>query len=481
VNTDNYNYLSRTRKNRMSTIYRCELCGKIFPRKSNFILHSKRKTPCVPAPAHSGAGINERILDEDEDTEEKYEIVDEERMISPEINQSFTFIDLFCGIGGFHQVFHKLGGTCVLACDTDKECRKTYEENYGIKPFTDVYELNETNLPEFDILCGGFPCQPFSNAGKKQSRADSRGQLFDEIMRIANIKHPKMMFLENVKHILKISNGEVMKYILTSLDKNGYFVLMNILSPHQLGIPQQRERVIFSCIRKDIYNKNPVKPLLKIPKIIKMKNIFQEDEEIDRKYLVEEPMISVLKAWDEMISVFCTGERLSPTILCSEFQKIYTPEEFKGLPIWKQDYIKKNRPLYVKYQEEWDRWYDKYKDLLTKREIYCKLEWQTGPKEENDSIFNHFIQFRQSGIRVKKSKYFPTLVAMVQTPIYGKKMRYITPRECARLQSFPDSFKLHSNDKVAYKQLGNAVNVDVIFTVASQILSFFSLESCDYL
>ena len=116
---------------------------------------------------------------------------------------------------------------------------------------------------------------------------------------------------------------------------------------------------------------------------------------------------------------------------------------------------------------------EKHRDKLSKLEIYGKLEWQAGPKKEDDSIFDHFIQLRQSGIRVKKSKYFPTLVAIVQTPIYAKERRYITPRECARLQSFPDSFKLHKNDKIAYKQFGNAVNVDVVYYVMSHVLELY--------
>jgi DNA (cytosine-5)-methyltransferase 1 len=164
------------------------------------------------------------------------------------------------------------------------------------------------------------------------------------------------------------------------------------------------------------------------------------------------------------------GENCSPTILANEFYKEYNQDEFKQLPAWKQEYIQKNRRIYEKYQEKWDTWYTQHRDLLTKKEIFGKLEWQTGKIKKNDSIFNYFIQFRQSGIRVKKADYFPTLVAIVQTPVYAKERRYITPRECARLQSFPDSFKIHSVDRIAYKQFGNAINVDVIKTVVSQIL-----------
>ena len=101
------------------------------------------------------------------------------------------------------------------------------------------------------------------------------------------------------------------------------------------------------------------------------------------------------------------------------------------------------------------------------------MEWQTGPIKNNDSIFNHFIQIRQSGIRVKKGQYFPTLVAISNIPIYGKEKRYITPRECARLQSFPDSFKLSKDDKKSYKQLGNSVNVDNVYTVISSTFKHY--------
>ena len=442
-----------------STVVTCERCGMTFKYKSNLTKHLSRKNPCKEIVK------NERI------------VIVNTHVDTADISMSenmFTFIDLFCGVGGFHQALSSLGGKCVLACDVDKECRNIYEKNYGLKPHDDVCKLDESNLPKFDIICGGFPCQPFSNAGKKQCRSDSRGQLFDEIIRIAQLRNPKFMFLENVKHIMKISNGEVMKYIIQTLDDNGYKVFVNTLSPHQLGIPQQRERVIFSCIRKDIYDKNPTEFVLDVPDIFEMKSIFQEDEEIDDIYKVGEPLLSVFNAWDEMVKVFEVGQKMSPTILCAEFNSTYTPEEFASLPQWKRDYIEKNRPIYEKYKEHWDEWFSRHEELLRKREIYCKLEWQAGEKQKDDSIFNHFIQVRQSGIRVKRTKYFPTLVAMVQTPIYGKKMRYITPRECARLQSFPDSFILHPNPKVAYKQFGNAVNVDVIRTVAGQVLELYT-------
>ena len=153
--------------------------------------------------------------------------------------------------------------------------------------------------------------------------------------------------------------------------------------------------------------------------------------------------------------------------------KTYSQIELNGFPAWKQDYITKNKPLIEKYNAQFKEWYNKHSAILQKREIYGKLEWQTGPIKDNDSIFNHFIQIRQSGIRVKRGQYFPTLVAISQIPIYGKEKRYITPRECARLQSFPDSFKLSKDDKKSYKQLGNSVNVDNVYTIISSTFKHY--------
>lgn len=388
------------------------------------------------------------------------------------------FIDLFCGIGGFHQALNKYNSECVLACDIDDKCREVYELNYGIKPEKNIKDINEKNIPDFDVLCAGFPCQSFSNGGKKKSLNDSRGTLFEDILRIASEKKPKFMFLENVKHIKKIDNGNTFDHIIKRINETGYYVnnkdTIFELSPHNLGIPQQRERVIFVCIRNDIYDSNKIINF-KLPNIkIDVDKIIEKNTNLTNKYKIPKDIENILNIWDEMIKVFDVNETLSPTILCNEFYKNYTDEELNNLPLWKKDYIKKNKPLYEKYKKDWDKWYDNNKEIIQKKKINGKLEWQTGKKKENDTIWNYFIQFRQSGIRVRKTNYFPTLVAIVQTPIYAKEKRYITPRECARLQSFPEDFIIHKNDNIAYKQLGNAVNVDVVSYIIDLIFSEYS-------
>ena len=383
-----------------------------------------------------------------------------------------NYIDLFCGIGGFHQALTEFNCNCILASDNDKNCKKIYKINYNIIVEKDVKLIEPAKIANFDIICAGFPCQAFSNAGKKNTFTDKRGLLFDEIIRIAKIKKPKFMFLENVKHILKVSNGEVIKYIKDKLDENDYKLQLFNMSPHNYGIPQQRERIYFVCIRKDIYNNKEIELPINHKKI-EFKDYLEK--EVDNKYYIKDDVLKILEAWDEMIKIFDIGEKISPAILIHEYYIKDRHEKFNNYGKWKQNYIKANKRIINKYKDQWDLWYEKHKDLLLKKEIYGKLEWQTGVIKPNDSIFNYFIQIRQSGIRVKKTKYFPTLVAISQIPIYGNEKRYITPRECARLQSFPDNFILSNNDNISYKQLGNAINVDNAKTILKATLNHYNI------
>ena len=387
------------------------------------------------------------------------------------------FIDLFSGIGGFHQAMGSLGGHCVLSCDKDKYCREVYKMNYDMDTHPDITKIVPEEIEDFDILCGGFPCQAFSNAGKKKTFEDSRGLLFDEIIRIVKVKKPKFLFLENVKHILKVDKGKVLEYILKKLDENNYNVQYFHMSPHNYGIPQQRERVYFICVRKDLYKREMTDDdlIYKQNTVYNFNDFLDNKDTIDKKYFLDGDLLDCLEAWDEMIREFDIGEKISPTIMANEFHKYddYSDEDFSKMAKWRVEYITKNRPLYEKYQDLWDMWYSNYTDILQKREIYGKLEWQVGPIKPNDSIFNYFIQMRQSGIRVKRAEYFPTLVAISQIPIYGKEKRHITPRECLRLQSFPDEFKLLEDDRHSYKQLGNSVNVMNVKNIIESTLTLY--------
>lgn len=163
-----------------------------------------------------------------------------------------TFIDLFCGIGGFRLALESLGAKCVFSCDKDRQARKTYQANFGEEPEGDITTIAADTIPDFNILCGGFPCQPFSVAGKKRGFKDTRGTLFFEIARIIKAKQPEVVFLENVANLARHDNGNTLRVILDTLDGLGYNVHYQILNAAHYGVPQIRKRIYFVCFRKDL-------------------------------------------------------------------------------------------------------------------------------------------------------------------------------------------------------------------------------------
>jgi DNA (cytosine-5)-methyltransferase 1 len=206
---------------------------------------------------------------------------------------SLTFIDLFCGIGGFHQALQNINGKCVFACDIDESCRKTYEENYGLKPKSDITKVNIEQMPEFDVLCGGFPCQPFSKAGFQKGFDDNRGNLFFHMCDIIKHHTPKYLLLENVRNLASHDDGNTWKVIYEQIDKLGYYTysLPLILNVLHFNVPQNRERVIIMCKRKDL-GELPVLPHISSnPKTSITKNIgdfiFECDKEDNKKYIID--------------------------------------------------------------------------------------------------------------------------------------------------------------------------------------------------
>ena len=166
---------------------------------------------------------------------------------------SIKFIDLFAGIGGFHMAFHNIGGECVFASEWDKEARKTYEKNLSkISPKLfmdnnfcgDITEVQPQNIPDFDVLCAGFPCQPFSQAGFKKGFSEARGTLFFDIVSIIKEKQPKAFFLENVRHLLKHDDGKTFQTI-ERIIKNElrYSFFYKIVKASDFGLPQHRPRL----------------------------------------------------------------------------------------------------------------------------------------------------------------------------------------------------------------------------------------------
>lgn len=387
--------------------------------------------------------------------------------------KKFKFIDLFAGIGGFHQAMVQLGGQCVYASEIDKFCIERYKENYNIDADHDITKINPEEVPDHDVLCGGFPCQTFSKAGKQKGFEETRGTLFFYIEKILQVKKPKYIVLENVRNLVSHDNGNTWKVIRQHIIDCGYRITENpiIISPHQLGIPQLRERVVIL----GVYDPDNTDKYLNIDlgtmkdkKDNSIESILEPNNNED-KYKISKQEERVLSAWDEFYKMIDLKVIGFP-IIVDFFDGHIDPD----YPNWKKQFVEKNHALYVLNKNAIDRWIKKWKVYETFTPTQRKMEWQAGSSIE--SIWEGLIQFRPSGVRVKSPNCFPALVAMVQVPIVGKYKRRLTIREAARLQSFPDSFIFDSNDHQAYKQFGNAVNVNVIKTAAEALFDYKESE-----
>ena len=387
--------------------------------------------------------------------------------------KKFKFIDLFAGIGGFHQAMVQLGGHCVYASEIDKFCIERYKENYNIDADHDITKINPEEVPDHDVLCGGFPCQAFSKAGKQKGFEETRGTLFFYIEKILQAKKPKYIVLENVRNLVSHDNGNTWKVIRQHIVDCGYRITENpiIISPHQLGIPQLRERVVIL----GVYDPDNTDKYLNIDlgtmkdkKDNSIESILEPNNNED-KYKISKQEERVLSAWDEFYKMIDLKVIGFP-IIVDFFDGHINPD----YPNWKKQFVEKNHALYVLNKNAIDRWIKKWKVYETFTPTQRKMEWQAGSSIE--SIWEGLIQFRPSGVRVKSPNCFPALVAMVQVPIVGKYKRRLTIREAARLQSFPDSFIFDSNDHQAYKQFGNAVNVNVIKTAAEALFNYKESE-----
>ena len=166
---------------------------------------------------------------------------------------SFKFIDLFAGIGGIRLGFESVGGKCVFSSEWDADACKTYEANFGERPAGDITKIDAMDIPDFDILLGGFPCQAFSIIGKREGFADeTRGTLFFEIERILRDRRPPAFMLENVRNLTAHDNGRTFRVIVEHLDALGYDVFAKVLNALDYGVPQNRERIIIVGFRSDL-------------------------------------------------------------------------------------------------------------------------------------------------------------------------------------------------------------------------------------
>jgi len=212
------------------------------------------------------------------------------------------FIDLFCGIGGFRLALEKHGLECVFSSDNDIYVQESYKENFGDMPQGDITEIPSRKIPKHDILCAGFPCQSFSISGKMGGISDHRGRLFYEIQRIAEYHQPHILLLENVKNILTINNGNVIKTIEQKINEIGYDLHKHILNSSYFGIPQARERVYFVALKKDMKTSNNRTLDYSSPKENR-KNVFLKDileKEVDKDLIINRDDLHITKSESEL-------------------------------------------------------------------------------------------------------------------------------------------------------------------------------------
>lgn len=417
------------------------------------------------------------------------------------------FVDLFSGLGGFHLAAKQLGGKCVFASEIDPVLQSVYEGNFGIKPTGDIKKVNPKEVPSHDLLCAGFPCQPFSKAGEQMGWKDAvRGTVFFNIIEILRHHQPKFVILENVAHFVKHDKGNTYAKVKNSLESLGYKVTHAKLSPHMFGVPQIRDRMyMVGCLDglngfewpqpntngndlsiKDVLDSKPSDAIGLSTQVIqclscwqKFLQAFPEDEELPSfpiwsmefkaSYPYEQDSLYDVELAKLRKSKGRFGTTLETRYRQNILERVPSYARGEGLvfPDWKKRFIKQNRALYRKQKDWINPWLPNVKPFPPSLQ---KFEWNC--KGEERDIWKYVIQFRASGVRIKRPTTSPSLVAMTttQVPIIAWKKRYMTVRECARLQSM-DDLKILPKGTAAMAALGNAVNVKVAYLVLQNLLS----------
>lgn len=312
--------------------------------------------------------------------------------------KKYTAVSLFAGIGGFDIGLENAGIEVIWSNDIDKFAAQTYEANVGKKMTLGDIRLVKDQIPKHDILCGGFPCQPFSSLGKLEGFNDKeRGTLFFEIKDILQKHKTKVVILENVKNIITHDKGNTFKRILRELDEIGYDCYYQIMDTQHFGIPQRRNRVYIVGFLRENFNGEP----FLFPEPLPLKTTTQDllDKDVDKKYFL--------------------SKKILKTIL------YYRDEDFSAKPSIDQAISK----------------------TLTATMCKCHRACQDNYVTDDEN-YKKFSDETKSNIRK------------------------LTPNECRKLQGFPSDWKQVVSDCQAYKQFGNAVTVDVVYYLASKIITY---------
>ena len=236
--------------------YSCERCGKGFSQKSHYDSHNKRKTPCEnnadkikilidKAVEEKFKKLNEKLIVENEEANVNTNAMQQQKKQTNQVK----YIDLFCGMGSFHYSFQKLGFKCVMASDIYEPAKENYKKNYGVDVLGDICDIKPSSIEPYDILCAGFPCQPFSQAGHHKGFEDSRGTMFSQVMRFVKTNVPKIVILENVQALLNHDKGKSFAKIKTELENEGYNMVYKVIKCSDYGIPQMRKRLFIVGVK----------------------------------------------------------------------------------------------------------------------------------------------------------------------------------------------------------------------------------------
>ena len=417
------------------------------------------------------------------------------------------FIDLFAGVGGFHAALTNLGHECVFACEIDKTMNALYKKNWGIEAATDIRKVKPEDIPDHDILCAGFPCQPFSTAtpqlARKGLECPKNGDLFSHIIMILMAKRPRFFILENVSALKGFDNGKAFNAMKKSLRDIGYNFDYYIICPTDLGIPQHRPR-IFIIGDRDYQPLFLQKPLLSGPNyrsVLETKAVSDKFSfTIQQNRLLEvlqEFWVNFKDRFDEFPDRIhaheweATYPYKAPfpfELLEHELQQYKGPfgvslknktlEDIKkilpqyAMPIKKNiephnaERIKRNREFYQKYKTELDQWLPKIKQFPKSKSQMIVRKQDRNMEDIREGI----IQFMPSGVLILHNSIQTPAVLTNGNIGIGFLKRFMTPIECARLQNFPHDMQLPEIKSKAYKAVGNAVNVRVVEEVAKTLL-----------
>jgi DNA (cytosine-5)-methyltransferase 1 len=400
---------------------------------------------------------------------------------------SFTFVDLFAGIGGFHAALSAFGGECVYAVESDPAAAAVYERNWRMPALGDITEDTERKMrvPAHDVLVAGFPCQPFSKSGFQRGMDEARGTLFWNICEILRVHRPAVVLLENVRNIAGPRHTHEWQVIIRSLRELGYQVSSEpvVFSPHLLppergGRPQVRERVFILATRvgektaqldvapsvahRPVDGWDPLDWSLEehLP-------VEPEDEVRSMLRLRLSPSETTwVEAWNDfVVSLRAVGVQKLPGFPVWVDAFVHEDDLIveDGTPAWKAKFLRKNAAFYTAHQELLESWLTRWDYLRDFPASRRKFEWQAQDVASLDETIMHL---RPSGLRAKRATYVPALVAITQTSILVDRKRRISPREATRLQGLPEWFDFGDQpDAATYKQLGNGVNVGAAYHV----------------